>query len=436
MTFDHRKRIVVLLIGSIVAFLAHGAGKPPLDWPEFRGPSGDGHVPFRPNEEMDLPLHWSETENVKWKTEIPPQGWSTPVVMDGRIWLTTASLEGHDFFAIAVEAETGQIVFHEKLFHSDNPEPLGNDVNCYASPSPVIEKGRVYIHFGSYGTACLDSQTGTVLWRRADLPCRHFRGPGSSPILYGSMLVLTFDGADVQYVTALDTKTGKTIWKTDRTTPWPDLDADGKPVREGDFHKSFTTPIVVEAGGAPQLISPSSYAGYAYDVRTGQEIWKTHHPAYSPAVRPVQGNGLAYVATGRGNAELWAMRLDGHGDVTDTHVAWKVSGKIVPEEPSPILAGDLLYLISNDGLATCLDANSGEQIWSERLGGNYMASPIYDGSRLYFFSTQGKSVVLRAGRTFEILATNKLDAGMMASPAVAGKALFLRTKTHLYRIEK
>ncbi len=429
--------LLAALLGLSTISWAASQDAPPPGWPEFRGPWGNGLVQAAgETKPLDLPLQWSETENVKWKTEIPFQGWSTPVALNGQIWLTTATPEGNDFYAICVDAGTGAIKYNEKLFHCDNPEPLGNNVNCYASPSPVIEAGRVYVHFGSYGTACLDTGTGKVLWQRQDLPCRHYRGPGSSPILFENLLVLSFDGVDVQYLTALDKMTGRTVWKTDRTTAWKDLDEQGKPKREGDFRKAFSTPIVIEAAGKLQLISLGSSAVYSYEPRTGKEIWKTHNAAYTPASRPVFGKDLVLVITGRGEAELLAVRPDGQGDVTDTHIAWKAEGRIVPQEPSPILIDDLLYLVSDDGIATCLEAATGQQIWSEKLGGNYMASPIYAAGRLYFSSSQGKTTVLKAGRSFEIMATSKLDAGFMASPAVLGRALILRTKTHLYRIEQ
>ena len=406
------------------------------DWPEFRGPYGNGMVTLPGDKTPSgLPLQWSETENVKWRTAIHDKGWSTPVVLGGQVWMTTATPEGNDFYAVCVDAQTGKILCDQKLFHSDHPDPLGNDVNCYASPSPVIEPGRVYVHFGSYGTACLDTATFKVLWERKDLPCRHYRGPGSSAILWKELLYLTFDGADVQYVAALDKMTGKTVWKTDRNTTWLDLDDKGQPVREGDFRKAFTTPLIIDVNGVSQLISPSTYAAFAYDALTGKEIWKVHHTAYSPAPRPVYGNGIVYIMTGRGKGELWAIRPDGKGDVTDTNVVWKADGKIIPNESSPLLVDGLLYLVSNDGLATCLDAATGSKLWSEKIGGNYVTSPIYADGHLYYCNNQGKTTVLKAGRDYEVLAANKLDGGFMASPAVADKALFLRTKTDLYRVE-
>ena len=429
------------ILVAAFAFLAHGAVR--ADWPEFRGPQGNGHAAAASDAKpLGLPIRWSETENVKWKTAIPHRGWSTPVVLGGQVWLTTATADGHDFFAVCVDAATGQILFNERLFHADKPEPLGNNVNCYGSPSPAIEEGRVYIHFGTYGTACLDTATRKVLWERTDLPCRHYRGPGSSVIIFGDLLILSFDGVDVQYLAALDKKTGRTVWKTDRTTEWDDLDADGKPKIEGDFRKSFTTPLVFEAGGALQMLSPGSKACYSYDPRTGKELWKVRHTAHTSVVRPLFSHGLAIFCTGLGKPELWAVRPDGRGDVTASHVAWKALQN-APRTPSPIVVGDpstgsgqaLLYMVSDDGMATCLEVATGKEVWRERLGGNYAASPVYADGRLYLCSQQGKTTVLKPGRTCEVLATNTLEGGFMASPAVAGKALFLRTRTHLYRIE-
>src|SRR6185436_5222289 len=199
-----RFRCVLLL-----AALTSGVLTARADWPDFRGPSGDGHVPAAGNSKpIGLPLHWSETNNIKWKTEIPYRGWSTPVILGRQVWVTTAKEDGHDFYAIGVDAETGKVLFNEKVFHSDDPEPLGNgaSMNCYATPSAAIEPGRVYVHFGSFGTACLDTSNGKVLWKRDDLRCRHYRGPSSSPVLFENLVILTFDGADLQYHAALDKK--------------------------------------------------------------------------------------------------------------------------------------------------------------------------------------------------------------------------------------
>jgi outer membrane protein assembly factor BamB len=399
-------------------------------WPEFRGAGGVGLVAGSP----ELPLTWSETNNVAWKTEIPHLGWSTPVGMNGRLWMTSATKDGHDFYVYCVDVETGKILFEKHLFHCDSPEPLGNSVNCYASPSATVEKGRVYVHFGSYGTACLGTATSDVIWKRDDLPCRHYRGPGSSAILYQDLLILTFDGVDQQYVTALNKETGETVWRTDRTTEWDDFDKNGKPKSNGDFRKAFATPAVVDVDGKELLICPASSCVFAYDPLTGKEIWKVPHEGHSASVSPVHGNGLVFVATGARKSEILGIRPDGKGDVSGSHVVWRFGGKDVPTTPSPVVIDDLLYMVSNRGTITCLEVDTGKPVWRERVGGNYIASPVYCGDRIYFFGNTGKTKVIGTGKTYELLAENRLDAGFMASPAILGDSLILRTKTHLYRI--
>ncbi len=406
------------------------------DWPGFRGPWGDGHA-TGPGDTtvLGLPLNWSETENVKWKTETPYRGWSTPVVLGGQVWLTAATTDGHDFFALCVDSQTGQVRFNQELFHCERPEPLGNGVNSYATPSPAIEPGRVYVHFGSYGTACLDTSDFKVLWKRQDLRCRHYRGPASSLVLFENLLILTMDGVDVQYLAALDTKSGRTVWKTDRSVAWNDENVPGQMARDGDLRKAHSTPLIVRSAGRLQMLSAGAKAAYAYDPPTGRELWRVRYDAWSAAPVPVYDHGLAFIVSGfGGKTELLAIRTDGQGDVTDTHVAWRTDS-MVTKTASPVLAEGLLYMVNDEGLLTCLETASGKQVWRARIPGNYAASPIYADGRLHFFNQQGRTTVLKPGRTFEPLATNTLASGFMASPAVAQNSLFLRTKTHLYRIQ-
>ena len=424
---------------SVLALLllAFSGSAARADWPEFRGPWGDGHVsaPGDTNS-IGLPLHWSETNNVKWKTEIPYRGWSTPVVMGGQVWLTTATEDGHDFFAICVDAETGQVRFNEKVFHSDNPEPLGNgaSMNCYATPSPVIEPGRVYVHFGRFGTACLDTSTGKVLWKREDLQCRHYRGPASSLISFENLVILTMDGVDLQFHVALDKQTGKTVWRMDRSVPWNDENVPGQLAKDGDLRKAHSTPLIVTAAGKPQMLSAGAKAAYGYDPRTGRELWRVQYPDYSAAPRPVFDRGVAFIITGGSKREMWAVKTDGQGDVTGTHVAWKL-GKHIARYASPLLVDGLIYTAAEENYVTCIDAATGQVVWTEGIGGKFAASPLYADGRLYFFDQKGTTTVLKPGRALEVLATNTLDGGFMASPAVAGKSFFLRTRTHLYRVE-
>ncbi|HEX5218387.1 MAG TPA: PQQ-binding-like beta-propeller repeat protein [Verrucomicrobiae bacterium] len=404
-------------------------------WPDFRGPESDGRASAPGNTKLPgLPLHWSETSNVVWKTAIPHKGWSTPVILNRQIWLTTATADGKEFFALCVDADSGKILFNERLFHCATPEPLGNNLNGYASPSPVIEAGRVYVHFGSYGTACLDTVSFKVIWKRDDLPCRHFRGPGSSPVLFNDLLILTMDGIDLQYVVALDNETGKTVWKTDRTANWDDLEADGRPRGDGDFRKAYSTPLIVSANGKTQMLSIGSKAAYSYDPHTGREIWKINHSGFSGATRPLYDRGVAYFSTGHGKGEMLAVKTDGQGDVTRTHILWR-HNRGFPRMPSPVLVDGLIFMVNDNGIASCLEAATGKELWQERLGGDYAASVLYADGRVYCFSQQGKTTVLKAARAFEVLATNELPDGLMASPAVDGKALILRTKSHLYRVQ-
>lgn len=433
---NHRLVRPSLLQLLLVAGLLGHASIMRADWPEFRGPRGDGHVPTADGQPLGLPLTWSETNHIKWKTEIHDRGVSTPVIMNGQVWLTAATEAGHDYFAIAVDQESGKILFDEKVFHTDNPEPLGNgaSMNTYATPSPVIEPGRVYVHYGSAGTACLDTKTGKVIWKRTDLPCRHYRGASASPVLFEDLLILTFDGADLQYTAALNKFTGATVWKTNRSVVWNDESVPGQMARDGDLRKSHGTPLLANVSGKPQLISVGAKASYGYDPRTGSELWRVEYNDWSSAPRPLYENGLAYIVTGLRTKEMWAVKADGRGLITDTHVAWKLSTHI-GKYASPLLVDGLIYTPAEESFVTCLEAATGKVIWTERIGGKYAASPIYADGRLYFFSQDGTATVLKPGRNFEVMATNKLDAGFMASPAVAGKALYLRTKTHLYRVE-
>lgn len=406
-------------------------------WADFRGPLHDGHVPPNPDgSPRGLPIRWSETENVAWKTPIPYKGWSTPVIWGDRIWLTTATEDGHEMFVLCLDRDTGKVLINRKLFENEAPEPLGNDVNCYASPSPVIEEGRVYVHFGSYGTACLNSESGETLWERRDYPCRHYRGPGSSPFLCHEKLILTFDGVDAQYLVALDKITGKEIWKVTRGTEWTDLDETDKPKRDGDFRKAFCTPILATLDGREQLIAPGSMSVFAYDPSDGSEIWRARDNGYSASCRPVLGDGMGFFSIGQGRGGYLGIRMENlRGDVTDSHIAWTLE-QAMPKRSSPVFHEGLLYLANDGGIATCVEAKTGTIVWKERLGGAVTASPILADGRLYIFDEDGEATVLKPGRTYEVLAKNRLEAGMMASPAVDGKALFLRTKTHLYRIEE
>ncbi len=391
------------------------------DWPQFRGPGGQGH-----SAAIGLPLTWSEMENVKWKTATPGEGWSSPVVSGRQIWMQTALDNGKSLRAICMDRDSGKITHNVEIFHVEQPEAK-HALNSHASPTPLVENGRVYISYGMYGMACVDAQKGKILWKSNELKHDHDKnGPGSSPILYGDLFIVNCDGTEFRYVAALHKKTGKLAWKTERSNEIN---------KTGEFKKAYQTPQIITVNGQDQLISMGAYRVSAYEPKTGKEVWWVDIPGFSNVPRAVYGHGLVYVSTGFGKPELWAIRADGKGDVTRTHVAWKVT-KQVPAKPSPLLIGKELYMISDNGIATCLEALTGKEIWNERLGGDYSASPVFADGRIYFFSHQGIATAIEPGPALKVLAKNQLADGFMSSPAIAGSAFYLRTKKSLYRIEK
>ncbi|NQU23301.1 MAG: PQQ-binding-like beta-propeller repeat protein [Candidatus Nealsonbacteria bacterium] len=390
-------------------------------WDQFRGPGGDGQAGS-----ASLPIQWSETDGVAWKTPIHGRSWSSPVIWGRQIWMTSATKDGKQLFAVCVDADTGKIVHDVTVFRIAEPMYC-MAYNSYASPTPVVERGRVWVHFGSAGTACLDTADGKILWQRQDLPCDHHRGPGSSPIAFRNLLILTFDGFDLQYVVALDKQTGKTVWKTDRSIDYGSDD--------GDMKKAYCTPTVIEHDGRLQLVSPGAVATVAYDPSTGKELWKVYHGGYNAAARPIYAHALVFIST-EGGLRLLAVRPDGSGDVTDTHIAWTCA-KATPTRPSQLIVGQHLYMVNDTGIVTCLDAKTGKPAWIHRMGGRHSASPIYADGRIYCCDEEGKSRVIEANpNEFRLLAENPLNDGCMASPAVIDNALIIRTKTHLYRIER
>lgn len=392
------------------------------NWPEFRGPLTNGQAP-----DAKVPVRWSETENVTWKTPLPGRAWSSPVIWGRQIWLTDGTADGKELYAVCIDRETGEVLLNRKQFELEVPPEI-HKFNSFSSPSPVIEAGRVYLSWGSYGLACVDTATMETLWQRRDLECDHYRGPGSSPILFGDLLIEHYDGYDYQYVIALNKHTGDTVWRTNRPT---DFGTDN-----GDMKKAYATPLVIEGIGQQQLISPTSKGTFAYNPQTGEEIWRVTYNEFSTPCRPLydEENNLVIIGTGFSKGAVLAVRPDGTGDVTETHVAW-IQKRGMPSKPSPLLIDGLVYTVEDKGVLSCLDVLTGEAVWQERIGGNHSASPVYAGGHIYTFAEDGRSVVFKPGRTFEEVAVNQLEEGFMSSPAVAGDALFLRTTAALYRIE-
>ena len=390
------------------------------DWPEFRGPTGQGHYAGK-----GLPIEWSTTKNVVWKEAIPGRGWSSPIVFDGRIYLTTAvPVEGskdQSLQALCLDAKTSKRIWQKEVFLQDGKKAPGiHKKNSHASPTPITDGKRLYVHFGHQGTACLDLD-GKILWRNTELRYEPVHGNGGSPILAGARLVFAVDGYDKQLLVALECDTGKIAWQTDR---------------KSDAYKkfSFGTPLLITAHGKQQIISPTADAVIAYAPKDGRELWRVgYKDGYSVIPRPVFGHDMIFFGTGYDSPTIMAVRVDGTGDVTETHVAWKMS-KAAPHTPSPLLVGAELYTVSDGGIATCLDAKTGKVHWQERLENAYSASPFYADGKIYFQSEGGVATVIRAGKKFEQLAQNALEEKTFASYAATDGALYIRTERHLYRI--
>lgn len=393
------------------------------NWPEFRGPSGNGIT-----DATNIPTEWSENKNVKWKTKIHDRGWSSPVVYKNQIWLTTATQDGDSMWAVCVDFQSGKIVHDILLLINKEPQRI-HGLNSYATPSPVIEKGSVYVHYGTFGTFCLSTQTGKTIWKRTDLNCEHMQGPATSLFLYKNLLIVHVEGTDVQYVVGLDKKTGKTLWKSERPQS---LYKDVQPV----YRKDYATPIIIQEDGKDLLISPGAQICMALDPLTGKEIWRVIYKHDSTVSRPVAGEGMVFLNTGwdPNGRELWAARLGGKGDITKTHVKWKCD-KNAPGESSPIFVDDLLYWIEDNGKLMCVQPKTGELVWSKRLRGKFGASPIYANGLIYFMNKKGVTSVIRPGNEFEQVSENILEKGIWASPAVVGNSLIIRTETHLYCLE-
>ncbi len=434
-----KNKISILLITLTLASVAGAQA----DWKQWRGPTGQGHA------DANLPLKWSETENIAWRTPIPGKGWSSPVIEGGQIWMTAAQeVEASEtekaerlksntgsqpvtvlslvkLHAVCLDKNSGRLLHDLEILRKQNPQ-WSHKLNSYASPTPVIEDGRLYCHFGSYGTACVDTKEAKVLWRNQELEVQHENGPGSTPILWEDNLIFHMDGSDKQYIVALDKRTGKVAWRTDRS---------GEMNSNPQLKKAYGTPIILSVDGRPVVFSPAADWLYGYDPRTGKELWKLNYGAlgFSIVPKPVAGHGMVYLSTSFMKPQLLAVKYEG---VAKPEIAWSCK-RNVSQQPSPILVGDEIYFVNDrSGMVTCLDAHNGQELWRERIGGTHSSSPTHANGRIYFHSRTGTTTVLQAGRKFRKLAENSLDGELMASAAVDGNALILRTDKAVYRVDR
>jgi outer membrane protein assembly factor BamB len=409
---------------------------------QWRGTEGQGH-----SSATRLPAKWDEHSGIAWKANIPGRGWSSPVIQGPKIWITTAIetaadptqtqerlktntgdqpltvLDRVEFRAIGIERATGMVVHDLPLFDKEKPQWV-HALNSYASPSPVLDHGKLFCHFGANGTACLDTETGKTDWVNNDVEVMHENGPGGSPIVIGDAVVFHMDGSDRQFIVALNRKDGKVLWKTNRS---------GEMQSNGQMRKSYGTPLAMAIGGRVQIVSPATDWLYGYDPVTGTELWKVPYGelGFSLTPRPVIGNDHIFMATGFGRPQILAIRLE---NGIPANIAWRYK-RGAPTMPSPILIEDKLYFVSDNGIFTCLNATNGEELYRERLGGNFSSSPIFADGKIFVGNREGSVFVISPDEKFNLLAENKLSGAILATPAAVDHALYIRTDQGLYCIE-
>ena len=408
------------LAGCVVLFVC-SASSPAIEWNAFRGPHGDGHASV-----SGLPTEWSESQNVVWRQAVPGQGWSSPVVNDGTVFITTAvssATASNDLSLrlLAFSETTGELLNDVEVFQQrGDTAPQIHRKNSHASPTPLIHGNRIYVHFGHQGTACLDTQ-GKILWRNRSLAYEPVHGNGGSPILVGDALIFSCDGGSDPFIVALDAATGEVRWKTDRVT-----DASAK--------FSFSTPTLITVDGQQQVISPGSNVVSAFNPIDGKEIWRLRYDGYSVIPKPVFATGLVFVCTGFNRPRLLAIEPNGKGDVTETHLVWDTN-RAVPHTSSVLVVDDKVFMVSDSGVASCLGARTGTLHWSERVGGKFSASPFYSNGLIYLQDEDGKATILQASTEFNVVTTNTIGGRTFASYGATGKALLVRSEEYLYRIE-
>jgi outer membrane protein assembly factor BamB len=416
----------------LVAFLSgyENVNSQNKNWTFFRGSNLNGIA-----ETGNIPMKWDDS-NIKWKTEIHDRGLSSPVIYGNQIWVTTAKPDGKELYAVAVDFNTGKIIYDINVF---TPEAGGgkHSLNSYATPTPCIEKNFVYVHYGSQGTACINTSNGSVVWKVTDLKCKHVQGPASSPIIYKNLLILHLEGTDIRYIVALDKTSGKIVWRSDRPTePYERLTVIGR--------KAYITPVIINVKGRDMLISNGSSLCQAFDPGTGEEIWRVIGGAESTIAMPITEKGVLYWyngyeidSDGTKFIELLAVNPDGKGDITGTNVLWKKRDDMSRNHClTPVIKDGLIYTITTRNILMCIDAATGKEIWSTRVTSNYDASPIYLNGNIWFFSVKGEVMTIKAGRKYEVVAQNQMDSPIWATPAFLRNTVILRTEKYLCRIGK
>ena len=438
------KTIQAIVLSSLCSISNSHAFCDEIDahWPQWRGPSAQGIATA-----TQIPTHWSDTTNIRWKVKTIGRGYSSPVITGNQIWLTTAIetaasaeaaalrlksntgdqpltlLDQAELKALCYERDSGKLLHEVSLLTVKDPQWV-HKLNSYASPTPFLEGSKLYCHFGSYGTICLDIGTQKIDWVNTELSVMHENGPGGSPVVIENCVVFHMDGSDKQFIVALDKTTGNVAWKTDRS---------GEMHANPQLKKSYGTPVIVTINGKEQIVSAASNWLYSYNPSNGSELWKVPYGqlGFSLTPRPVVGNGHIYCVTGFGKGQILAIK---YADVPSPEVSWRFA-RGTPTMPSPLLVDRHLYFISDNGVFTCLDAMTGEEKYRERLSGNFSSSLWYAAGKLFISNREGITYVLQPGDTFSLLAKNELPDAIFATPAAVGNSIYLRTEEHLYCIE-
>ena len=420
--------LLFCFISTICLFSSGQVSSQEMNWTHFRGSSLNG-IALNEN----IPLKWDDS-GIKWKTKIHDKGYSSPVVYNNQIWVTTAKPDGKELYAVCTDFKTGKIIYDIKVFTPDQVEGK-HSLNTYASPTPCIEKGFVYVHYGSMGTACINTANGSIVWKRSDFKCKHAQGPASSPVIYKNLLILHFEGTDVRYIIALDKSNGKQIWRSDRPAePYEPLTEIGR--------KAYITPLIINVKGRDMLISNGSAVCIAYDPNNGTEIWRVVNGAESTIAMPITEKGILYWyagymvnSDGFKFTELLAVNPEGSGDITRTNILWKKTDELSRNQSlTPVIKDGLIYTINTRNILMCIDAATGEEVWSTHVRSNYEASPLYVNGNIWFFSVKGEVLAIKAGRKYEVAANNQMDSGIWATPAVLRNSVIIRTQDYLYRI--
>ena len=388
----------------------------PNDWPKFRGPQADAHASGPPT-----PMQWSDSQNVKWKVSVPGLGWSSPSVVGKKLWLTTAvpAADGLSLRCLCLDADSGKTVWNTEV-RKVAETPKIHTKNSHASPTPIVHEGSVYVHFGALGMARVDAENGAIVWLNTELVYPPLHGSGGSPVLHDGRLAVVCDGSTDPFVAAVDAKSGKVLWKKYRSV-------------KARISHSFVTVSVAEVDGRPLVMAPGPDHFAAYDLHSGDEVFRVLAPGWSVVPQPTVAHGLVIYNHDYDNPELIAVRLGGSGDVTDTHIAWRQK-RGAPSTPTPLLIGEDLYYVSDDGIASCVNAVTGERYWMERLGGNFSASPVYANGHILLLDETGHATWIRPARTFEVAGKSEVPGRTLATPAFANGSMYLRTDEFLYRI--